>query len=99
MNKIFIFLVAILLVLVIDLFHWEAPQIASQELTDNFTTNALAASNNSVQGLNFGFDADLHLQNNGTAVSTTTASVLDPVTMLLFGGGLIGLAGLGRKKI
>ena len=101
MNRVYSFLVAILLVLVVELFHWEALPNASRDLTDNFSTNAVAASNNYVLDLNFelGFDPDSRFKNSDVTFSKTNAPALDPVTMLLFGSGLVGLAGLGRKKI
>ena len=101
MNRVFFFLVAIILVLGIELIHWEAFPNASQDLSDNFTTDAVAASNNYVLDSNYelGFDPGSRFKNSGATFSKKNASALDPVTMLLFGSGLVGLAGLGRKKI
>ena len=100
MNKGFTFLVAIFLVLVVDLFQWEPPQSTYQDLSDNLVTNAQAASKNSIPGFNFvlGRDTDFRFRNSDGASSVTKAPVSDPVTMLLFASGLIGLVGLGRKK-
>ncbi len=94
MNKIITFLVAILLIFVVDLLHFEAPPSASQETNGNITTEALADFN-----LGFGFKPELNSETSGDTSSMTPGQVFDPVTMLLLGSGLIGLAGLGRKKI
>ena len=101
MNRVFSFFAAMLLVFTIELFHWEVPPGPSQDLSDNSTANAVAAPNNHILGFNFGFgfDPDFHFINNGATSSKPAAPALDPVTMLLFGSGLVGLAGLGRKKI
>jgi hypothetical protein len=101
MNKIFSFLVAILLVIIFDLFHFEAPPSASQDIKGSIVADSLVASNDDGLDLNFGFGfkPELNSPNNGDASSMTPGRVFDPVTMLLLGSGLIGLAGLGRKKI
>ncbi len=101
MNKIITFLIAILLIFVVDLLHFEAPPSASQEISGNITTEALAEFNDdgvdSIFG--FGFKPELNSQTSDDTSSKTSGQVFDPVTMLLLGSGLIGLAGLGRKKI
>ena len=101
MKKLFSFLVAILLVLTIDLFHWEVLTGTSQDLDDNLTATAVAAPNNQIRNFNFGFGfaPDFYYMDNSAASSDPTKPVLDPVSILLFGSGLVGLAGLGRKKI
>ncbi len=47
---------------------------------------------------NWGMTIDAQLTNFNFSNSTTAAPVPEPATMFLFGTGLIGLAGLGRKK-
>ena len=100
MNKIFSFLVAILLIFILDLFHFEAPPSASQDINGSIAADSLDASNDDGVGLNigFGFKPELNSPKSGDASSMTPGRVFDPVTMLLLGSGLIGLAGLGRKK-
>ena len=101
MNRIISFLAAILFVFVLDLFHFEAPPSASQDLNDSIATGSLAAFNedgvDSSSG--FGFKSEMNSQGTGEMSSITPGKVFDPVTMLLLGSGLVGLAGLGRKKI
>ena len=102
MNKIFIFLVAILLVFVaIDLFHFEAPPSASQDVNGSIAAEARAEFNGDAVNSNFGFGfkPEFNSQISDDTSSVSPGQVFDPVTMLLFGSGLIGLAGLGRKKI
>ena len=57
MNKIITFLVAILLIFVVDLLHFEAPPSASQEINGNIAAEALADFNDDgvIQNLGFGF--------------------------------------------
>ena len=101
MNKILYFLVAILLVFVIDLFHLEAPPSASQKVNGSVATEALADINGDsvIPILGFGFKRESNSQISDETSSVSPGQVFDPVTMLLLGSGLIGLAGLGRKKI
>ena len=47
----------------------------------------------------FGIDPDCHYYNTGVEAKIETRSVPEPSTLLLFGCGLIGLAGFGRKKL
>ena len=101
MNKIFSFLVAILLVFGFDLLYFEAPPSASQNINVSIASDSTAAFNDDGVdfGFGFGFKPELNSQTSGDASSMTPGQVFDPVTMLLLGSGLIGLAGLGRKKI
>ena len=100
MKKIYSIFIAILLVLTIELLDWEALPGSSQDVSDNFTATAVAAPNNQIRELNFGFGFDpyFHFINNHADSSKPTNPVLDPVSILLLGSGLVGLAGLGRKK-
>ena len=101
MNRLFSFLVAILMVFVLDLFHFEAPPSASQDINGNVAADSLTAMNDSGVDLKVGFSfkPETTSKNSGDTSSMTPGQVFDPVTMLLLGSGLIGLAGLGRKKI
>lgn len=47
----------------------------------------------------FGIDPDCHYYNDGVVAKIETKPVPEPSTLLLFGCGLIGLAGFGRKKL
>ena len=101
MNKIITFLVAILLIFVVDLLQFEAPQSASKDTNGNTATEALAESNDDAvnPNLGFGFNPEFSSQNGGDNSLMTHDQVFDPVTMILLGSALIGLIGLGRKKI
>lgn len=101
MNKIIIFLVALVLIFVADVLHFEAPPSASQEANGSIATEALAEFNDDGvnSNLGFGFKPECNFQDSDDTSSVTPGQFFDPVTLLLFGSGLIGLAGLGRKKI
>ena len=101
MNRIFYFLVVILLVFAIDLFHFEAPQSAFQDVNVRVVTEALADFNSDavIPNLGFGFKPEFNSQKGDDTSSVSPSQYFDPVTLLLLGNGLIGLAGLGRKKI
>ena len=101
MNKIITFLVAILLIFVVDLLHFEAPLSVSQNTNGSIASEALAESND--DGVNpnfgFGFNPEFNSQNGDDNSSVKSGQFFDPVILILLGSGLIGLAGLGRKKI
>ena len=100
MNKVFSFLIAFFLILGVGLFHFEAPQTTPSDIDGKITTDAMAASN--ADGVNsdsgFGLTPLFLSQNSDNTASTQRDTVFDPVTIILFGSGLIGLAGLGRRK-
>lgn len=100
-KKAFSFLVAILSVFVFDLFYFDAPPSASQDINGGIASLSLAAVDDYVQDSNFGFGfrSELNSPNSNGASSVPPGQAFDPVTMLLLGSGVIGLAGLGRKKI
>ena len=94
-------MVAIFLVFVVDLLHFEAPPSASQDTSGSISAEALAEFNDGdvIQNLGFGFKPEFNSQKGDDASSVSPGQFFDPVTLLLLGSGLIGLAGLGRKKI
>jgi hypothetical protein len=100
MNKVFSFLIAFLLIFGVGLFHFEAPQTAPSDIDGKITNDAMAASNEDGMNSNFGFGLTPSFlsPNSDDTASTQRDTVFDPVTILLLGSGLIGLAGLGRKK-
>ena len=101
MNKIFTFLVAILLILVADLLHFEAPPSTSQGMDGSIASEALAEFNDGAVTPDsiIGFKPEFNSQIGDDTSSVSPGQVFDPVTILLFGSGLIGLAGVGRRKI
>jgi hypothetical protein len=100
MNKITFFLITILLIILLDFSFFEAPPSASQSELGSVTAESLVAVNNNGLDSNLGFDIRLGFnpENSSDSSSMTPGQVFDPVTMFLLGSGLIGLAGLGRKK-
>ena len=51
------------------------------------------------ENFGFGFKPEFNSQKGVDTSSVSPGQFFDPVTLLLLGSGLIGLAGLGRKKI
>jgi hypothetical protein len=100
MNKVFSFLIAFFLILGVGLFHFEAPKSTPLDIDGKITPDAMAASNKDGvnSGSGFGLTPLFLSPNNNDSASTARDTVFDPVTIILLGSGMIGLAGLGRKK-
>ena len=86
---------------VADLLHFEAPPSASQGMNGSIASEALAEFNDDAVNPNFGFGfkSEFNTQIDDDTSSVSPGQIFDPVTMLLLGSGLIGLAGLARRKI
>lgn len=86
----------------VELEHYVNLSSNPTDITYNFTQTEIDLLTLAVSDGNFGlgFDADCHFYNDGISFTVTTArdAVPEPATMLLFGTGLVGLAGLRRKN-
>jgi hypothetical protein len=100
-KRILCFLVAIAAVGVMELFPWEILFNAFQDQTGGFAAETITTMKNDVQAWDVGpgLTPEPSVPNSEGANPKASASFLDPVTMLLLGSGLVGLAGLGRKKV
>jgi hypothetical protein len=100
-KRILCFLVAITAVAVMELFPWEILFNAFQDQTGGFAAMTITTLNDDVQAWDVGpgLTPEPSAQNSEGEKPKASASFLDPATMLLLGSGLIGHAGLGRKKV
>ena len=81
--------------------QWNNLPTTPQDITYNFDNSELSTLVSYLTDDNFGIglDPDCHYYNDGIRLTLTTDPVPEPATMLLFGTGLVGLAGLGKKKL
>lgn len=87
MKRVFSFLIiTIFMFMVIEIFNAEDISMKSQDLSYNFTADAMAS-------LHVG-----DVESEGERKSTISYSKFDPTTTLLLASGLVGLAGLGRRR-
>ena len=80
--------------------QWIDLSASPQDITYNFDSGELTELIGYLGDGNFGlgFDPDCHFLNDGVTLTLNTAPVPIPGAFLLFGSGLIGLAGYRRKK-
>ena len=84
MRRLFSFLLMTFVIfMVLEMFNAEDISMKSQDLTYNFTTDALASLSD----------------NKGQLKPAIDDSAVDSTAILLLGTGLVGLAGLGIRKI
>ena len=81
---------------------WHNLSNKPQDITYNFkkiqVEKLTSYLNDGTFGL--GFDPDCHFYNDGITLTIQTTTVVpEPATLLLFGGGLLGLAGIVRKRL
>jgi hypothetical protein len=83
-RRLFSFLLmTFIMFMVLEIFNAEDISMRSQDLSYNFTTDALASLSENEDQLEPAIDY----------------STVDPTAILLLGTGLVGLAGLGIRKI
>ena len=84
-----------------ELFQWEAIPNNSKDLSDHTASGVIAAPKGQTWTPHISFtdeNAALSEGSGGSAPATSTPTI-DPVSMLLWSMGLVGLAGFVRKKI
>lgn len=86
----------------VELEHYADLSDVAQNLTYTFTAPEISLLTIAISDGNFGlgFDADCHFYNDGITftLETSTSEVPEPATMILFGAGLVGLAGIRRRQ-
>ena len=100
-RKLTYFFIAFAVISVMELFQWELLPNPLQDSSNGYVVESSIASKQDLQAnvVSASQNAETSSQQGDAAKSTSASSMLDPVTMLLLGSGLIGLAGLGRKKV
>jgi hypothetical protein len=100
-HRIIYILTAMAIITGIHLLQWEFLPKPLQDGTDGYAASSHTVLKNDLQAHVFspGLNAGSSAKNSDAVIARKVVSRLDPTTILLLSCGLIGLAGLRRRRI